>query len=106
MRNALETEGTQIVLAAKVYSAPWDVNRRLSELGLEEEVMRRPVQRGLAAWASCTLNHPPISAGSWAWAETVCGIREELVPGGWERSNESNLPLTINPDRTVALCVN
>lgn len=94
------------MLAIKVYSESWDVNRRLAELGLEEVLLTRPVQRGLAAWASCTPNHPPISPGSWAWAETVCALREELAPSRWERSNEVNLPLTINPEKTVAICVN
>lgn len=94
------------MFAYKMFSESWDVKRRLADLGLEEGFLTRPVQRGLAAWASCTANHPPISAGVWAWSETVCGLREELVPFGWERSNESNLPLTINPELTVALCVN
>jgi hypothetical protein len=94
------------VLSFKVYSEIWDVNRRLAELDLEEGNLIRPVQRGLAAWASCTANHPPIAAGVWAWAETVCALREELVPDRWERSNEANLPLTINPGKALAICVN
>ena len=88
-----------------VYSDEWDVNRRLADLGLEEASLIRAVQRGLAAWASCTENHPPVFGGLSAWAETVCALREELVPRGWERSNDANLPLVVNGNGTVAISV-
>lgn len=90
----------------KIHTKTWDVDRRLEELGLKAETLIRAVQVGLAAWAVCTPNHPPISSGSWAWAETVRALRDELIPISWERSNESNLPLTVNPQKTLALCVN
>ena len=90
----------------KVYSDSWDVGTRLAELVLKQDQLIRAVQRGLAAWASCTKNHPPASQGLWAWAETVCGLRDELVPLGWSRSDEANLPLTVNADETLAICVN
>ena len=90
----------------KVYSDSWDVATRLAELGLKPDKLIHAVQRGLAAWASCTKNHPPASQGLWAWAETVCGLRDELVPLGWSRSDETNLPLTVNADETLAICVN
>ena len=89
-----------------VYIETWDVSAKLGELGLEEEHLMRPVEHGLSAWASCTPNHPLVASGWWAWAETVCGLRDELIPVGWERSNEANLPMTVNPDTTVAICVN
>ena len=90
----------------KVYSDSWVVTTRLAELGLKPDKLIHAVQRGLAAWASCTKNHPPASQGLWAWAETVCGLRDELVPLGWSRSDETNLPLTVNADETLAICVN
>ena len=55
--------------ALPVYSDEWDVNRRLADLGLEEASLIRAVQRGLAAWASCTENHPPVFGGLSAWSE-------------------------------------
>ena len=90
----------------KVYSDSWVVDTRLAKLGLKQDQLIHAVQRGLAAWASCTKNHPPASQGLWAWAETVCGLRDELVPLGWSRSDEANLPLTVNADKTLAICVN
>ena len=35
----------------------------------------------------------------------VCALREELVPRGWERSNDANLPLVVNGNGTVAISV-
>jgi len=84
---------------------PWDTNRRLGELGLTEAALIRAAQRGLAAWSACTENHPPVFGGLSAWGETVCALREELVSLGWERLNEANLPLVVNPDRKIAITV-
>ena len=92
-------------LSIPIYSDPWDVSRRLAELGLKEELLKPPVERGFGAWASCTANHPPIFGGLSAWAETVCGLREELAPLGWERLNESNFPLVVNQSGTLAISV-
>lgn len=90
----------------KVYSDSWDVDTRLANLGLKQDQLVHAVECGLAAWASCTKNHPPVSRGSWPWAETVRGLRDKLVPLGWSRSDEANLPLTVNVDGTLAICVN
>lgn len=84
---------------------PWETNRRLGELGLTEAALIRAAQRGLAAWSACTENHPPVFGGLSAWGETVCALREELMPLGWDRLNEANLPLVVNSDRTIALTV-
>src|SRR5579859_6709186 len=87
------------------YVVPMDVRRRLAELGLEEQHLLRAVQRGQTARLSCTANHPVLFPGLCAWSETVRALREELIPLRWERSDEDNLPFTVNPDRTVAIAV-
>ena len=89
-------------LSAALYQS-WDVNRRLAELGLEEAILQRAVQRGWLAFASCTLNHPRSIPGIWAWAETICSLGEQLVPTGWKRVDESMLPLVVNATGTIAL---
>jgi hypothetical protein len=83
----------------------WDVNKRLAGLGLEETDLLQPAERGFSAFASCTPNHPPAIPGLWAWGETVCALGERLIPLGWERRNESNWPLVINKNGTIALSV-
>jgi hypothetical protein len=92
-------------MIAVLHERPADKHRRLAELGLSEEILIQAVQRGFAEWAGCTLNHPPAFPGLMAWGETVRAIRELLTPLGWERSNEGNLPFTINQGGTIAIAV-
>jgi hypothetical protein len=89
----------------KVYSTPEEVPSRLSELGLRQETLCEAVQRGQAARASCTANHPAPFPGIWAWAETVASLRELLRPEGWIRADSGNLPLTVDAAGRVSLIV-
>lgn len=81
-----------------------DVNTRLAELGLEETRLAEIVRRGYVAFASCTPNDPPLYPGFSAWATMVRALREYLLPE-WERSDENNYSLVINPAGTVAIAV-
>lgn len=81
-----------------------DVNARLAELGLEETRLSEIVRRGYVAFASCTPNDPPFYPGISAWATMVRSLREYLLPE-WERSDENNYSLVINPAGNVAIAV-
>lgn len=94
-----------MIPARKVYSDPIEVSSRLAAMGLSEEILREAIEQGQAAWAGCTSNHPVQFPGVYGWAETVAGLRERLLPGGWTRSNEGNLALTVNRAGTLALTV-
>ena len=93
------------MIATATHVDPMNVRSRLSELGLAEKMLLLAVERGQIARLSCTKNHPPLYPGISAWSETVCALREQLIPEGWERSDEGNLPFTVNPGRTVAIAV-
>lgn len=82
-----------------------DARRRLEELGLDSEALLDVARRGMAAAAGCTQNHPAVLSGILGWGETICALREYLIPEGWNRLDEANLPLTVNSDETVALTV-
>lgn len=84
---------------------PWDVNARLSELGLTEQELSDAVRRGYLAYINCTANHPPLVPGIWAWGETVCALREYLLRLGWKRSDEDNYSLVIHPSGEIAIAV-
>ncbi len=86
-----------------VYKRPAEVADRLRELDLDEELLLRAARAGLLAWFECTPNDPPSFPGISAWAWTVRSLREELLPRGWERFNDRNLPLTVNRARNVAV---
>lgn len=94
-----------MALPESIYFESWDVNRRLAELGIKEDDLLQAAERGFTAWASCTANHPPAIPGLFAWGETVCALRERLIPLGWERKDEQNWPLVVNRDGNIALSV-
>ncbi len=87
----------------RVVVEPLEVEERLEQLGLTQQLLIEPVMRGFFAWSNCTKNHPPAFPGISAWGETNCGVREGLLPLGWERLNDRNLPLTVNYQSRVAL---
>jgi hypothetical protein len=89
----------------KVYSVPEDVNSRLAELGLKTEILREALQRGFAAWASCTSNHPSNYGGISAWANSVGALRELLHSEGWTRQDDGNLPVTVDAAGRVSIVV-
>ncbi|WP_019657960.1 hypothetical protein [Variovorax atrisoli] len=82
-----------------------DVETRLAQLGLEEDQLAQIVKRGYVAFASCTLNDPPLYPGFTAWATMVRALREYLLPEGWERCDDNNYSLVINPVGTLAIAV-
>jgi len=82
-----------------------DVRRRLVEMGLEEEPLADVVRQGYVAFASCTANDPPLYPGFTAWAKMVRALREYLLPKKWQRSDESNYSLVINPTGALAIAV-
>lgn len=88
----------------QAYVEARDVEGRLAQLGLKEDRLAEIVLRGFVAFASCTPNDPPLYPGFSAWAAMVRGLREYLLPE-WERSDENNYSLVINPAGTVAIAV-
>ncbi len=82
-----------------------EVDRRLHDLGLTSEVLRRAIRAGELERVSCTDLDPKSFPGTAAWAFTVRSIREQLLPQGWRYQNKKNLPLVIEPVRRIALVV-
>lgn len=87
------------------YVDPFDVGRRLHELGLDESMLRMAIGRGHLARLDCTDNHPRIYPAIAAWAETVCALRENLSGRGWERRDDNNFPRVINASGDLAIIV-
>lgn len=82
-----------------------EVRSRLAELGLEETSIAEVVRRGYGVFISCTANDPPLFPGFAAWAQMVRALREYLLPQNWERCDENNYSLVINPEGTMAIAV-
>ena len=92
-------------MTAVVRQERGDVRQRLAELDLEEGFLTDAVRRGQLAFLSCTPNHPPNFPGLAAWAETVCALREGVIPVGWQRSNDRNYALSVDPEGSMAIAV-
>jgi hypothetical protein len=92
-------------MTAVVRQEAGDVRHRLAELGLNDEQLKDSVRRGQLAFLSCTANHPPQFPGMSAWAETVCALREYVLPLGWQRSNDNNYALSVDPAGRMAIAV-
>jgi hypothetical protein len=105
--QSIVTAGLPSELGArrKVYSRPDDVSRRLSELDLRQDVLIEAVRQGLLARLECTKNHPRTTAGFNAWSDTVCRLRDLLVPLGWITSNAANQGLVVNERLSLILNV-
>lgn len=82
-----------------------EVQSRLSELGLDDEVLWDVVRRSELAFRNSTANHPPLYPGFVAWAEAVRGLREALAPRGWRRCDDFSYSLCINPTGDIAIAV-
>ena len=82
-----------------VWFEPWDVNRRLAELGagLTASVLRETVERAHAAFAACTPHHPRNFAPISRWGNGIAAIRDLLVPVGWEILDRDGQPLVVSP---------
>lgn len=88
-----------------IHAEPWNVQRRLAELGLTEQNLRDAVMRGQLAWAACNPFHPRIYPPLVGWAETVAALREDLAAAGWEPSDEHNYSVAIDPAGQLAIAV-
>lgn len=87
----------------RVLTEPWDVNRRLAEIGVTSEILVKAVEASQAARAACTENDAPNFPGIAAWNAAVRSMREDLVLEGWRRFNDVGQPLIVRPDNTLAL---
>jgi hypothetical protein len=87
----------------RVLTDPWDVNKRLAELGVTVEILVKAVEASQAARAACTENDAPNFAGIAAWNGAVRSLREDLVLEGWKRLNDTGQPLIVRADNALAL---
>ena len=92
-------------MKTNVFSKPEESRDRLAELALDAVTFLQAIQRGQAIAAGYTPNHPAICRGISQWGEIVAALREQLLPRGWTRIDEDNLPLTVNATRTIAISV-
>ena len=94
-------------LERRVHKDTQDVDARLAELGLTQDLLLQAAQRGLAAFAACTPHHPRNYPALASWAETFRGLSDLLVvyPHRWTKLEDNGQPQVHNPSGLIALTV-
>lgn len=92
-------------MTAQVYTKPWDVGRRLAELGLTVDILHDVARAAHLAKASCTSNDPPTFPGTMGWGRATRRLRELVLPEGWRKDDPANFSMTINDERRVYVVV-
>jgi hypothetical protein len=90
---------------AILLTEPTVVGNRLEQLGLTREIMISGIDAMVGGRASCTLNDAPSAPGYMSWNYGTRRMREELIPLGWERSEEGQLSSVYNRKLNIKLIV-
>lgn len=69
---------------SKTIKEPWDVDRRLSELGLKRQPLLNVVATAVSAGADATPFHPANAAGTLSYQHGTWALRSENLADGWE----------------------
>lgn len=94
-------------LERRVFKDVPEVDARLAELGLEQELLLQAAQRGLAAFAACTPHHPRNYPALASWAETFRGLSDLLVvhPYRWTKLDDNGQPQVHSLSGLIAITV-
>lgn len=79
--------------------------KRLSELGVELEVLKQALMSGHNGAGQVTAVHPKTAAGTYRWYETVAALRDSLTREGWKQTDYRNAPRIMHPERNVSIMV-
>lgn len=72
------------VVETKVWKEPWDVDRRLTEIGLRRDGLLRVVIEALSSAADATPFHPANAAGTFAYQSGTWALRDAFVGDAWQ----------------------
>lgn len=93
--------------AAEVITRLDDVHSVLAGIGsgLTVDVLWQTAIRGEQARRNTSKNNPVTAPGLNAYHERVCALRDQLLPGGWDKKCKGGSELTVSPDRKNAIVV-
>lgn len=84
---------------------PSEVDARLATLKLNRTWLQNGVIAGDAGASSSSALHPPGDSGFRRWADTVAGLRTQVLPHGWDMSNALNYCTVFNRESRTAVVV-
>ena len=91
--------------AADLYVEVFEVERRVSQLGLTIDVLLDAIRAGFLGRSTCTELDPPTYPGQTMWAHTVRRLRQRTAPIGWKPDNAGNYCVALSADETIAIAV-
>lgn len=95
------------VVETQVFREPYDIDRRLAELGLNKKGLLRVREVALGASADATDFHPISAAGLFAWIQGTWALRDEFVNNGWEKDTTERVEaIRNNSTRTKVIFTN
>ena len=89
----------------RIIDVPHEVDTRLAELGLDQEIIAEALRQANLHWARKTDHHPRLYRYQIMWGETIAALRDLLAPRGWRKCDEGNYELTVNAARDLAIVV-
>ena len=67
----------------KILGEPWDVDRRIAEMGLSMDGLTNSVRAARTASGNATALHPSNAAGTFGYHEGVASLRQEFIGDEW-----------------------
>ena len=97
-KNGHKESGMAGWVETKVLNEPWDVDRRVDEMGLKKEGLINAVQAARTASGNATALHPSNAAGTYGYHEGVAALRQEFIGDEWVIDRKDGVE-TIRNDR-------
>ncbi|MCY4289209.1 MAG: hypothetical protein OXC63_11510 [Aestuariivita sp.] len=82
----------------QIWLEPWDISRRINELGLRLDLLHNIVRQVIEAGEQATLHHAANAEGTYRYQEGVYALRKAFVGDKWEISRENSVE-TIKNDK-------
>lgn len=92
-------------MQTKIQFEEANIQSALAELALSVEILQDALKFGFLALASCTANDPPFLPAFLMWGRVVRGLRENLIPNAWTKSDEKNYCTINDPTGRFAIAV-
>ena len=97
-KNGHEESSMAGWIETRLLDEPWDVDRRITELGLTKDGLVNAVQAARTASGNATALHPSNAAGTFGYHEGVAALRQEFIGEEWVIDRKDGVE-TIRNDR-------
>ena len=92
-------------MQTKIRVENWDVDSRLSQLGLKRKELVDVVKACVTQHAFCSDNDPPNARGFESWRWGVRKLREIYRAQGWEKDDTRGFSTLVNRERKIRVAV-